>query len=185
MRIKEEKIKQFFLWLLAYTPIIVIIVIKGFEFKWYYAMLFIMLIYFVYFCSGKIFLDLTIKYIKKNQLKIGKISDYENVSINEYTYFILTLFMPLLFEDINSTFDYIIFGTLMLIIILIFTNLNYIIVNPIFILGKFNIYKVTFKNIDKSIKGYAIVKKGLDLDDDLNYIKIFSGVFYFYEENED
>lgn len=151
----------------------------------------ILLTYLIYFQVGKLFLKWEINNSKKNNsIKKGKIYDYENIPISEFTFFILTLFMPLLFEEINTGSDYIIISVLLFLIIIIFTKTNHIIVNPIFILAGFKIYKFTFKNnnnekIRSSNISYGILSKDLDEDKALNYKKIFSNVYYFYENSED
>ena len=55
-------------------------------------------------------------------VKIGVVKSNKTLPISEYSYFILTLFMPLLFEDINTKLDYTVFVTLVLIVV-IFTKM--------------------------------------------------------------
>lgn len=69
-----------------------------------------------------------------NSKKIGVVKSNKTLPISEYSYFILTLFMPLLFEDINTKLDYTVFVTLLVLIVVIFTKNDYIIINPLFYL---------------------------------------------------
>ena len=56
-------------------------------------------------------------------VKIGVVKSNKTLPISEYSYFILTLFMPLLFEDINTKLDYTVFVTLLVLIVVIFTKM--------------------------------------------------------------
>lgn len=183
-QIKINHIIQFILWCVAYIPIIALSVLKnkqGTLMPWCEISIFVLLVIICYFIFAKIYLYFSLKR-KKNQVKKGRIIDKEFIAINEYSYFIITLFMPLLFEDINSSLDFSALGVLMFLVIYMFTRKDYIIINPIFLLSGYKIMKVKFINVDNPQKGYAIIKKDLDLLYDLNYLEVFPNVYYFFEE---
>lgn len=182
MNIKSNKIKQFFLWFLAYLPIILIIVFRAWGGKWYLSIIFVIISIIIYFFSGKLYLLFEKRQVKNNAKKIGSIKTNKVLPISEYSYFILTLFMPLLFEDISSSLDYTIFGTLILLILIIFTKNDYIIINPLFLLANYHVFKVKITNADKVIDGYAIVNKKIDLDKKVHYKKLFPNIFFIFEE---
>ncbi|HDJ7220030.1 TPA: hypothetical protein PRD12_002724, partial [Staphylococcus aureus] len=95
-----------------------------------------------------------------------------------------TLFMPLLFEDINTKLDYTVFVTLLVLIVVIFTKNDYIIINPLFLLGNFKVYKINMQSADILIEGYAIVSKSVDLDKEVYYKEIFNNVYFIFDEYE-
>lgn len=184
MNIKTNKIKQFVLWFLAYLPVILIIVFRALGGKWYLSLIFVIISIIIYFFSGKLYLLYEKRRVKNNAKKIGSIKTNKVLPISEYSYFILTLFMPLLFEDISSSLDYTIFGTLILLILIIFTKNDYIIINPLFLLANYHVFKVKIINADKVIDGYAIVNKKIDLDEKVHYKKLFPNIFFIFEEAE-
>lgn len=85
--------------------------------------------------------------------------------------------MPLLFEDINTKLDYTVFLTLLVLIIIIFTKNDYIIINPLFLLGNFKVYKINMESAEIPIDGYGIVCKNIDLDK-----KIFNNAYFIFDE---
>lgn len=184
MKIKTTKIKQFVLWFLAYLPIILIIIFRTVKSNWYLPIIFVFISILIYFFSGNLYLYFEKKYINNNSKKVGTIKSNEVLPISEYSYFILTLFMPLLFEDINTLLDYTVFGTLLILILVIFTKNDYIIINPLFLLGKYKVFKVKINAVDKIINGYAIINKKIDLDKDFYYKEIFKNVYLIFEEKK-
>lgn len=185
INISENKIKQFFLWLLAYSPIFFIILFRALDDSWIYSILFLIISIVIYFFGGNLYLKSRKKRISENEKKIGTIKTYETLPISEYSYFILTLFMPILFEDINTKLDCTVFVTLILLILFIFTKNDYIIINPLFLFGNFKVYKVNIKNVDIQISGYAIISKNIDLDKDFYFKEIFNNVYFIFDEVED
>lgn len=184
INISENKIKQFLLWLLAYSPIFFIILFRALDDLWIYSIIFLIISIVIYFFGGNLYLKRKKKRISENDKKIGTIKTYETLPISEYSYFILTLFMPILFEDINTKLDYTVFVTLLILILFIFTKNDYIIINPLFLFGNFKVYKVNIKNIDIQISGYAIISKEIDLDKDFYYKEIFNNVYFIFDEVE-
>lgn len=188
MIIRTIKLKQYFLWFLAYLPIILIIIFRArinsevSENSCYLSLIFVFISLLIYFFSGKIYLFVEKKRVSDTDRRTGSIKSKNTLPISEYSYFILTLFMPLLFEDISNILDYTVFGTLILLILIIFTKNDYIIVNPLFLLANYHVFKVRMINIDKEIKGYAIVNKKIDLDKKIYYKKIFTNVFFIFDE---
>ncbi|PKE25173.1 hypothetical protein CW689_01525 [Macrococcoides caseolyticum] len=202
ININESKIKQFFLWLIAYIPIIALVlfktnsikeILKHFSFLKSYKIVinneeilkgicFLLLLFFIYFYFAKIYLFFELKYTKNN--KNGQIKSYKNMTVNEYSFFVLTLFMPLLFEDINNALDYMVFFTLIFLIIMIFTKTNNIIVNPIFLLTNLKVLSVEIENSGVRIKGYALVKNNIDLNEEIKYTQIFENVYYVFSQKD-
>ncbi|WP_214522911.1 hypothetical protein, partial [Staphylococcus pseudintermedius] len=65
---------------------------------------------------------------------------------------------------------------------IIFTKNDYIIINPLFLLGNFKVYKINMESAEVSIEGYAIVSKKIDLDKKVYYKKIFNNVYFIFDE---
>ncbi|PKD98520.1 hypothetical protein [Macrococcoides caseolyticum] len=188
INININRLKQYILWIIAYLPLIFVSVFSGKNIPFLKGnqdiikgIIFIILLIIIYFFSAKLFLRLVIR-SKKN--KVGQIKNVEQISINEYSYFILTLFMPLLFEDMENIFDYIVLFALITIIIIIFTRTDHIIVNPIFILNNLVVCKVEIQNVDKTIRGYGLIKPGLDYNQRVDYFLIFPNLYYVYRQNK-
>jgi len=182
IEISTNKIKQFILWFLAYLPIFLIIVFRSLNDSWIYAILFLISSVAIYFFSGKLYLIYEKNKLNENTKKIGVVKSNKTLPISEYSYFILTLFMPLLFEDINTKLDYTVFITLLVLIVIIFTKNDYIIINPLFLLGNFKVYKINMQSADILIEGYAVVSKSIDLDKKVYYKKIFNNVYFIFDE---
>ncbi|PCF66304.1 hypothetical protein B5C02_08310 [Staphylococcus pseudintermedius] len=182
IEISTIKIKQFFLWFLAYFPIFMIIVFRALNNSWIYPILFLFSSILIYFVAGKVYLYFEKCNVNENTKKVGIVKSNKPLPISEYSYFILTLFMPLLFEDINTKLDYTVFLTLLVLIIIIFTKNDYIIINPLFLLGNFKVYKINMESAEVSIEGYAIVSKKIDLDKKVYYKKIFNNVYFIFDE---
>lgn len=186
IKINSNRIKQYLLWITAYLPLIFVSVFNGKNIPYIKCnqditkgLIFIILLLIIYFFFGKFFLWLI---IKRKIKKVGQVKKIKRISINEYSYFILTLFMLLLFEDMESTLDYIVLFSLITLIIIIFTRTDHIIVNPIFILSNLIVCEIEIQNTDKKIRGFGLINPKLDLNQKVDYFIVFPNVYYVYRK---
>ncbi|HGF7661857.1 TPA: hypothetical protein QFS65_001271, partial [Enterococcus faecium] len=78
---------------------------------------------------------------KNSQNKRLQLKKKDSLSLEQYSFFILSLMLPFIFESTENIFDLLLVLTLVFIIIAVMIKMNQIIVNPIFLFSKINIYR--------------------------------------------
>lgn len=95
----------------------------------------------LYYLTMKIFMNKQSEKIKNDsQNKKLRLKSKESLSLDQYSFFILSLMLPFIFESTETIFDLFSILSLVFIIISVMIKMNQIIVNPIFLFSKFNIY---------------------------------------------
>lgn len=116
----------------------------------------------IYHFTAKIFEKSKLKEIKKrleNEMeKSIIIRKCDPISINEYSFFILSLLLPFITEDPSDLLNLLIMSTLIFILIIIMIKKNQIIINPIFLFSRFKTYKITGEFEGERIEYYVITK---------------------------
>lgn len=120
---------------------------------------------------------------KDNSNQKLKIKTLKKLSLNEYSFFILSLMLPFIFETVNSTFDILILISLIFILIFIMVKMKQIIVNPIFLFSGVKILQAEItKGNDLDTIECAIITKltseELETEDFFYYEEYFSNVFF-------
>ncbi|EKK0912039.1 hypothetical protein PKB70_001746 [Enterococcus faecalis] len=115
--------------------------------------------------------------IKKNSL-----------SLEQYSFFILSLMLPFIFESTENVFDLLLVLTLVSIIIAIMIKMNQIIVNPIFLFSKVNIYSGEIQKIgnEKTQKIAFITELSnneLENETEFKYEEYFNNVYILRKVN--
>ncbi|EPM8061989.1 hypothetical protein ACTRF2_001129 [Listeria monocytogenes] len=180
--IKSVNLKQFVLWIIAYMPVISLLVLKYLRSTYYKDGLWInmkslrlnifgdFVIYlsvclvtiFLYWLSAKIFEKFKTKEIrKKNDGNNVIVREYKPISINEYSFFILSLLLPFVIEDPSDLLNLLIMLTLILIIINIMIKKKQIIINPIFLFSRFKVFSI-IGEVKGVRKKYYVITKAKD-----------------------
>lgn len=161
---RENKFLEFILWLTSYIPLILIAFFNRmfmdkdyFEIscflnkesqilipKLYLFLLIILFSFLIYHLANKmLFYFIKNKILKSGSNKKIILNKYENLSLDEYTYFIISLFSPFLFENFNYVYSIFLFFIFIIIIIFILIKLEKIILNPIFLFSNLKILKAS------------------------------------------
>lgn len=128
-------------------------------------------------------------FIKNKILKSGSnkkiiLNKYENLSLDEYTYFIISLFSPFLFENFNYFYSIILFLIFIIIIISVLIKLEKIILNPIFLFSNLKILKASLTKVGGNklnINCYIISDlsfKELENEESFLYDEFFKNVYF-------
>lgn len=208
--LKTVNLKQFIYWFVAYIPVISLLILKYFQATYFTKGLKVQIVFckiniwgdfFIYllvcivtivcyYLSAKKFEHSKMKEIKKNngQKKI-QVRAYEPISINEYSFFILSLLLPFVTEDPSNLLNLLIMLTLIFIIIVIMIKKNQIIINPIFLFSRFKVYKITGERAGIR-QEYFVISKCQDFvsdsDEGYNFVKFdetFNEVIFIAEED--
>ncbi|MBF2504936.1 hypothetical protein IA928_02380 [Listeria welshimeri] len=177
--IKSVNLKQFALWIIAYMPVISLLILKYLRSTYYKDGLWInmrtlslnvfgdFVIYFsvclvtifLYWLSAKIFEKCKMREIRnKKGVNNVIVREYKPISINEYSFFILSLLIPFVIEDPSDLLNLLIMLTLILIIISIMIKKKQIIINPIFLFSRFKVFSIVGEVKDIRKEYYVITK---------------------------
>ncbi|HFD6470302.1 TPA: hypothetical protein ACF5NP_000784 [Enterococcus faecium] len=191
MNIKLIKVVELMFWLVSYSPVFMIILYNFFiksnkTSNLVQVACFIMIIIItviLYKVTLSIFMKIQIKKIKTNQQKkLLKLRHKESLSLEQYSFFILSLMLPFIFESTESLFDLLLILSLVCVIISVMIKMDQIIVNPIFLFSKIGIYKGEIQIIgtNKSKKVAFITnisENDLEDEENLRYHEYFNNVY--------
>lgn len=191
MNIKLIKIVELMFWLVSYSPVFMIILYNFFiksnktsnlvQVACFIIIIIITVI--LYKVTLSIFMKIQIKKIKTNQQKkLLKLRHKESLSLEQYSFFILSLMLPFIFESTESLFDLLLVLSLVCVIISVMIKMDQIIVNPIFLFSKIGIYKGEIQIIgtNKSKKVAFITnisENDLEDEENLRYQEYFNNVY--------
>lgn len=145
---------------------------------------------FLYKITLAVFMKKQIRKIESNkQRKMLTLRHKESLSLDQYSFFILSLMLPFIFESTENVFDLLLVLSLVCIIIVVMIKMDQIIVNPIFLFSKIGIYKgnIQIVGTDK-IKEVAFIttisEYDLENEEQLRYQEYFNNV-YLVIKNKD
>jgi hypothetical protein len=118
--------------------------------------------------------------IKGNEVLIKK---SERPSLNDYTFFLLTLILPLITVDFTSIVSLIVCIAVISFIILLLTKIDYVIACPLFFVSNYKVFNVSYvKASDKKeiyiIKGFVITKHDDFYNRKFKIVKLIKDVYY-------
>lgn len=126
----------------------------------------------------------TIIYIRK----------YNSLNANDYTFFLLTIIVPLVSIDPSSTINLLISIFIIVIAIIVFVKTDFINPCPIFFVSKFNIYRgtISFGEREEEVRNPALLKNVTiitELKDpvlDSRFVSLFlvRGVYYVTRQHQ-
>ena len=117
-----------------------------------------------------------------NQNKLLVLRHKESLSLDQYSFFILSLMLPFIFESTENIFDLLLVLSLVFIIIVVMIKMDQIIVNPIFLFSKISIYKGNIQIIGtEKVKEVAFITNiseyDLENEKQLKYQEYFNNVY--------
>ncbi|MDM5214637.1 hypothetical protein QUF94_24960 [Peribacillus sp. NJ4] len=128
---------------------------------------------------------------KLKQKKIGKdffIRKYEKLSVNDYSFFLMTLLLPLISLDYKSIINLIVSLLIILFIISVYVKTDSISVCPLFFVSGRQVFKAVMseytkeeENRDPSLRKEVIIitlEKNLDLNGNFRAQRLVNNVFY-------
>ncbi|ADX80593.1 hypothetical protein ACSSIN_000885 [Enterococcus faecalis] len=178
-------------WIVSYSPVFLIIMYNFFiktermnnleQVLWFSGIALVTVI--LYRTTMKCFMKKQNKNIDEDtQNKKLQLRKKNSLSLEQYSFFILSLMLPFIFESTENVFDLLLVLTLVSIIIAIMIKMNQIIVNPIFLFSKVNIYSGEIQKIgnEKTQKIAFITELSnneLESETEFKYEEYFNNVY--------
>ncbi|MCP3776507.1 hypothetical protein NLX71_25000 [Paenibacillus sp. MZ04-78.2] len=120
---------------------------------------------------------------------------YERLSVNDYSFFLMTLLLPLVSIDQASGINLMVTIAIVLIVIAIYVKTDFISVCPVFFVSGRQVYKAIISNqsieaeiADPSIRQEVIIitrEKSMNLNNKFRSVKLISNIFYLSINNND
>ncbi|APC56227.1 MULTISPECIES: hypothetical protein [Enterococcus] len=184
-------------WIVSYSPVFLIIMYNFFiktermnnleQVLWFSGIALVTVI--LYRTTMKCFMKKQNKNIDEDtQNKKLQLRKKNSLSLEQYSFFILSLMLPFIFESTENVFDLLLVLTLVSIIIAIMIKMNQIIVNPIFLFSKVNIYSGEIQKIgnEKTQKITFITELSnneLENETEFKYEEYFNNVYILRKVN--
>lgn len=195
---KENKFLEFVLWLASYIPLILMVFFNSvFSDKDYFKIicffnkneqliiskfsifiLIVLISFFIYYLLNKILFHIMKQKIKKSgSNKKIILNKYENLSLDEYSYFIISLFLPFVFQNFNGAYPIVLFLIFIIIIIFILIKLEKIVLNPIFLFSSLKVLKASVTKV-----GSNKLNINCFIISDLNFKELENEERFLYDE---
>ena len=196
------KFEQATIWFISYLPVVLIAMYRYFvelsvtdtKIKGYHVsenaihvlslLLIIIVSLLIYYHFPKWMFNKIEKDINQNKRgKLVYIKQFEKPSLNDYTFFLLTLILPLITVDFTSTVSLVLCLSVVAFIILLLTKIDYIIACPLFFVSKYKVWRVSFTEVSDAkgeyiTNGYVITKRGDLLNDKFEVKKLINNVYF-------
>lgn len=130
--------------------------------------------------------------------EIGKnvsVRKYERLSVNDYSFFLMTLLLPLISIDQASAINLMVTLTIIVIVIAIYVKTDFISVCPVFFMSGRQVYKAIISDqskeaeaTDPSIRKDVIIitrENSLNLNYRFRTVKLISNIHYLSSNNTD
>lgn len=211
------KRQQFIFWIVSYTPLLLIMIYRFINsnnyFKQYKTIIWIAsvvnkvlfdtLIVFLIILFSWICYKVTVNFYLKSlnhQLENGtngslvSVRKYNKLTANEYSFFLLTLLVPLASIDHSSIINFWITFIIILLAITIHVKTDYLVTCPIFFVSGYQVYRATVsygsredEQVDESLKKDIIIltkMKYLDLNYKFRVIRLVADIYYLAKERD-
>lgn len=123
------------------------------------------------------------------------IRKYERLSVNDYSFFLMTLLLPLVSIDQASGINLMVTIAIVLIVITIYVKSDFISVCPVFFVSGRQVYKAIISDqsreeeiADPSIRQEVIAitrEKSMNLNNKFRTVKLLSNIYYLSASNSD
>lgn len=134
--------------------------------------------------------------LKKKEIgKNVSVRKYERLSVNDYSFFLMTLLLPLISIDQASAINLMVTLTIIVIVIGIYVKTDFISVCPVFFMSGRQVYKAIISEQDKeseavdpSIRKDVIIitrEKSLNLNYRFRTVLLISNIYYLANNNPD
>ncbi|EFM09517.1 conserved hypothetical protein [Paenibacillus curdlanolyticus YK9] len=205
------KREQVILWTAAYLPLFLIMFyrfvdsndfFKKTEWATWLAQYIDKTVFDVFIIAGIIFISLLIyrlvaiwlfsnydRQLRAKEIgKIVSIRKYERLSVNDYSFFLMTLLLPLVSLDQASGINLMVTVAIVLIVIAIYVKTDFISVCPVFFVSGRQVFKAIISDqskeaevADSSIRQEVIIitrDKSLNLNKKFRTVKLIGDIFY-------
>lgn len=125
----------------------------------------------------------------------ASIRDYEKLTANEYSFFFLTLLLPLVSIDQSSIVNLWVTIIIIVLVITIYVKTDYLISCPIFFVSGYQIFRATLsfstreeEELDESLKKEVIIltkMKCLNLDTKFRVVRLVADIYYVAKEKKE
>lgn len=111
------------------------------------------------------------------------VTKFERPSLNDYTFFLLTLILPLITVDFSSIVSFLVCFAVITFIIVLLIQIDYIIACPLFFVSGYKVWKVALLEKSESdkkyiIEGHIITKENDFFDKEYRIVKLFRNVYF-------
>lgn len=199
------KLEQAVLWIISYIPVLLIalyrhvfekkvseaeyICLYGYKISDYLFHIIVVILLMslsvcLYLWAPKImFKKLEGKLMLKEKGQDVIVKKFERPSLNDYTFFLLTLILPLITVDFSSIVSFLVCFSVVIFIIVLLIQIDYIIACPLFFVSSYKIWKVTLLEKNETdeeyiIEGYVITKEKDFFDKEYRVVKLIRNVHF-------
>lgn len=137
--------------------------------------------------------ELEVELYKGDRGRTFYIRKYKKISANEYTFFLMTLLLPLFSLDHSSIINFLVTVLIIVVVISIYVNTNFIIVCPLFFISGRYVYEGIISEYSKEEEEknsslrksvYIITnEKYLDLNNQFRCVKLIDNIYYVVKNN--
>ncbi|PRS08068.1 hypothetical protein C6W27_22940 [Bacillus paralicheniformis] len=140
-----------------------------------------------------LFKGLEVKITEKGDGENYSVRKYEKLNVNEYTFFLFTLLLPLISLDYESVINLAISFLIIGVVIVIYVKTDFISVCPLFFTSGRNVFKAIISQsskeeelLDPSLRISAVIitkEKHLNLNNQFRAIHLVGNVYYLTKRN--
>ncbi|CAM4214073.1 hypothetical protein BAMA_02105 [Bacillus manliponensis] len=199
------KLEQAVLWIISYIPVLLIALYRhvfekkvseagyirfcGYQISDYFIHIIVVISLMclsvcLYLWAPKImFKKLERKLMLKEKGQNVTVKKFERPSLNDYTFFLLTLILPLITVDFSSIVSFLVCFSVITFIIVLLIQIDYLIACPLFFVSSYKVWKVAL--LEKSerdeeyiIEGYVITKENDFFDKEHRIVKLIRNVYF-------
>ncbi|MBN8199306.1 hypothetical protein [Bacillus sp. NTK034] len=199
------KTEQGFLWIISYLPVLVVALYRYFfeekvktlevfghtisdDFLHLIFISFIMLFSagLYYYVPKTMFKKLNKQMVKGEKGRNVIVKKFERPNLNDYTFFLLTLILPLITVDFTSTVSFLICFSVIIFIIILLTRVDYIIACPLFFVSTYKVWKIELletseQNEEYTINAFVITNESDFFDKEFRVEKLIRNIYYLTE----
>ncbi|PEA09492.1 hypothetical protein CON38_10445 [Bacillus cereus] len=198
------KLEQTIIWIISYFPVVLIALYRhvfekqvsegkykpfGYQIPDYLLHIIIVIILMcISVClylwvPKKMFKDIESQVISKKKGQVVIVKRFEKPALNDYTFFLLTLILPLITVDFSSIVSLVVCFSVIIFIIVLLVQIDYIIACPLFFVSSYKVWKVALlekgeRDEEYIIEGYVITKENDFFDKEFKIVKIIRNVYF-------
>ncbi|MFT4415310.1 hypothetical protein ACLM5H_15725 [Fredinandcohnia humi] len=136
-----------------------------------------------YFVPTKMFKKIERQLSSKKKGQTVIIKKFERPTLNDYTFFLLTLILPIITVDFSSTVSLLVCFLVITFSIILLTRVDYIIACPLFFVSSYKVWKVSIletseKDESYTINGYIITKENDFFNKEFRVSKLIRNVYF-------
>lgn len=209
------KRQQIILWIVAYTPLLLVMIYRFIDAKNYFKQHKILvwianivdkvvydsiIVIIIFLTSWYCYKKITNYYLSPLNTKLENGSEgytvsvrkYNKLTANEYSFFLLTLLVPLVSIDHSSIVNLWVTIIIISLAIIIYVKTDYLITCPVFFISGYQVFRATIsfgtreeEQADESLKKEVIIltkMKFLNLDNKFRVERLVADIYYLAKE---